>query len=81
MFVSRIGLIVIARLMGFSDINMIASFSILGVILYSGISFRILRLVHISAGKILKTNLFVTGIVFMLQFVISLFIRRLVWQL
>jgi O-antigen/teichoic acid export membrane protein len=81
MFISRIGVIIIARLMGFSDINMIVSFSILGAILWGGMSFRILRLVHISAGEILKTNLFIAGIVFLFQFIISIFIRRLLCRL
>jgi O-antigen/teichoic acid export membrane protein len=81
MFVSRIGIIIIARLMGFSDINMIIAFSILGAILWNGTSFRILRLVHISVGEILKTNLFTVGIVFMFQFIGSIFLRRLLWQL
>jgi O-antigen/teichoic acid export membrane protein len=81
MFVSRIGVIIIARQMGFSDINMIALFSVLGAILYSGISFRILRLVHISVKEILKINIFITGIAFMFQFIISLFLRRVLWQL
>jgi O-antigen/teichoic acid export membrane protein len=79
-FISRIGVIIIAQLMGFSDINMIAAYSILGVILYSGIGFRILRLVHISFAEILKTSFLNTIVVFVFQFIVSIFVRNLLFR-
>jgi O-antigen/teichoic acid export membrane protein len=80
LFVSKIGVIIIAQLMGYSGINMIATFSILGAILYSGVSFRILRLVHISVGEILKNSFFIPLSIFMSQFIVSIFIRKLLLQ-
>jgi O-antigen/teichoic acid export membrane protein len=79
-FISRIGIIFIAQLMGFSDINMIAFFSILGALLYSSIGFRILRLVYISVGEI-RRSFFIAASIFLFQFIISIFVRKLIWQL
>jgi O-antigen/teichoic acid export membrane protein len=79
-FISRMGIILFAQAMGFSDIKMIASFSILGAILYSGACFRNLKLVNIPTSEILRISSFIVGIVFMLQFITSIFVRRLLWQ-
>jgi O-antigen/teichoic acid export membrane protein len=75
-FISRIGVIVFAQLMMFSDINMIAFFSILGALLYNGVSFRILRLVRISVAEIFRSY-FSIILIYIFQFFISVFVRKL----
>jgi O-antigen/teichoic acid export membrane protein len=80
MFVSRISIIIMAQAMGFSDMRMIASFSILGAILWFGMCFRVLRLVNISIGEIFKITFSIAGTIFMIQFVVSIFVRRWLWQ-
>jgi O-antigen/teichoic acid export membrane protein len=80
-FVSRIGIIVIALVLGFSDIELIAAFSIIGSVLWIGMCFRVLRLVRISVGEIIGSSFFIAGTVFALQFIISVFMRKFLWGL
>jgi O-antigen/teichoic acid export membrane protein len=80
MFLSRIIVILIASLIGISDIKVIAAFSLLGAILWIGMCFRILLLVKIPFQSICKTSLYILGPIYGLQFVIALSLRKLLWQ-
>jgi O-antigen/teichoic acid export membrane protein len=77
LFLSRAGVVILALVMKFSDIEMIAYYSIIGVLVYFVVSMRVLRLVHIRFFEIIKSTLLILLPVFVLQFTGSLFLRKI----
>jgi len=76
MFILRISVILIAFVMGWSDIGTIAGFSIVGAFVYFFWGIRILYLVRISFFNAIKSSFIILFPILIIQFISSFFIRK-----